>query len=315
LVVGHEAAISRTIGPLPTSTLDRGLAAVSTTLLALGVTTVCDASPRSRADWAPVVRLARAGRFVPRVVAMRVPGARRWTAARHVHPGPVKILVDEGPEGMTPSPDGIARLVFESARRGDVVAVHCVGAATLAAALAAFAALPASLRHRPHRLEHVAECPPPLVREIVRLGLTVVTNPAFVYWRGEVYRDETPAARRAWLYRARTLAVAGVPLAAGSDAPIVPPDPWRTMSAARTRRTRAGRTLGAGERLDARAALALITTGAAAAVGAPALGRLAPGCAADALVVPGDPLARAPDAVAAMRPVLTVVGGRIAWEA
>lgn len=315
LVIGREAAISRAIGPLPARTLDRGLAAASTTLLALGVTTVCDASPRSRADWAPLFRVARSGCFGPRVVAMRVPGTPRWTAASRVQPGPVKILVDEGPEGMTPSPDRIARLVLQAARRGDVVAVHCVGVATLAATLAAFAALPASLRRRPHRLEHVAECPPPLVREIARLGLTVVTNPAFVYWRGEVYRDETPAARRAWLYRARTLAAAGVPLAAGSDAPIVPPDPWRTMSAARTRRTRAGRTLGAGERLDARAALALITTGAAAAMGAPALGRLAPGCAADAIVVDGDPIARGPDAVAAIRPLLTVVGGRVAWEA
>jgi predicted amidohydrolase YtcJ len=314
LVVGHEAAISRAMGALPSRTLERGLAAAGASLLALGVTTVCDASPRARADWTPLVRLARGGRFVPRVVAMRAPGVRPWPAGR-VTAGPVKILVDESPAGMTPSPERIARLVSQAARRGDAVAVHCVGAATLAAALAAFAALPAALRQRAHRLEHVAECPPPLVREIARLGLTVVTNPAFVYWRGDVYRHETAPAQRAWLYRARTLGAAGVTLAAGSDAPIVPPDPWRTMAAARTRRTRAGRPLGVAERLDARAALALVTTGAAAALGVPALGRLDPGCAADAIVVAGDPLACAPDAVAHMRPRLTVLGGRIAWEA
>jgi predicted amidohydrolase YtcJ len=246
---------------------------------------------------------------------MRAPGVRAWGAGGRVSSGPVKILVDEGPAGMTPSPERLARLVAEAARRGDVVAVHCVGTATLAAALAAFAALAPAERRRPHRLEHLAECPPPFVPEIARLGLMVVTNPAFVYWRGDVYRDETPAARRAWLYRARTLAAAGVVLAAGSDAPIVRPDPWRTMAASRTRRTRAGRTLGAAERLGARAALALVTTGAAAALGAPALGRLAPGCAADAIVVEEDPVTSSPEALASLRPRAVVVDGRIAWEA
>jgi predicted amidohydrolase YtcJ len=71
----------------------------------------------------------------------------------------------------------------------------------------------------------------------------VVTNPAFVYWRGDVYRRETDGAARAWLYRARSLVAAGVPVAAASDAPVVAPDPWLGMAAARTRRTRDGRTL------------------------------------------------------------------------
>ncbi|HWP66644.1 MAG TPA: amidohydrolase family protein, partial [Candidatus Limnocylindria bacterium] len=128
------------------------------------------------------------------------------------------------------------------------------------------------------------------------------------------YRRETPAARHGWLYRARTLQDAGVPLAAGSDAPIVPPDPWRTMAAARARRTRAGQTLGVRERLGARAALALVTVAAGAALGAPALGRLAVHGPADAVVVPEDPLHLDAIALATLRPSLTVVGGRIAWR-
>jgi predicted amidohydrolase YtcJ len=101
-----------------------------------------------------------------------------------------------------------------------------------------------------------------------------------------VYRRETDGAARAWLYRARSLDAAGVPVAAASDAPVIGPDPWLGMAAARTLRTRDGATLGAGERVDAATALAFATTNAAASLRAPRLGRLVPGAPADLIVVP-----------------------------
>jgi len=314
LVAGCDTVISRAIGRLPAGVLAGGLARVGGELAALGVTTVGDATPRTRAGWTPLARLARAGRFAQRVVAMRAPGTPPWSLRGRIVPGPVKLIVDEGPVGMVPTADEIASLVAEAARAGDAVAIHCTGVATLAAALAAFGALAPRLRRLPHRLEHVGECPPAFVTEIARLGLTVVTNPAFVYWRGDVYRCETPPARHGWLYRARTLVRAGVALAAGSDAPVVPADPWRTMATARTRLTRAGRVLGAGERLGARAALALVTTAAGRALGDPWLGRLVPGGPADAVVVSDDPVHLGAEHVAALRPTLTIIAGRIAWR-
>ena len=41
----------------------------------------------------------------------------------------------------------------------------------------------------------------------------MVTNPAFIHWRGDTYREETRGAAQRWLYRARSLAAAGIPLA------------------------------------------------------------------------------------------------------
>jgi predicted amidohydrolase YtcJ len=143
----------------------------------------------------------------------------------------------------------------------------------------------------------------------------VVTNPAFVYWRGDVYRQETEGAARAWLYRARSLAAAGVCLAGASDAPVVPANPWMGMAAARTRRTRAGRTLTVGERLDAAGALALFTHGAAFALGAAGFGRLASGAPADVVVVEPDPLTAPADEVADTTVRLTLVAGERAWPA
>jgi len=210
----------------------------------------------------------------------------------------------------------LARRIAAAARSGAQVAVHSLGAATLVAALAAFAALPPRFRvGRRHRLEHVAECPPPLVETIAALGLIVVTNPAFVHWRGDAYRAETAGSARRWLYRARSLAAAGVALAGASDAPVVPPSPWVGIAAARTRRTAAGHVLGPAERLGAAAALALFTTGAAEALAAPTLGRLAAGGPADLIVVEPDPRRASPDEVADAHVRLTLVGGRVAWRA
>jgi len=316
LVFGREAALGRLVGPLPSDAFAAGLAAAAGELSALGLATVADATPRPYRALGPLRSAIAAGRFPLRVFAMRPPGSRAWRAAKRLRPGAVKIMVEEGPHGLQPRPADLARLIATAAAAGAQVAVHCVGTATLAAALAAFAALPRRLRAgRRHRLEHVAECPPPLIARIAALGLVVVTNPAFVHWRGDAYIAETGAPVRPWLYRARTLVRAGVPLAGASDAPVVPPSPWVGIAAARARRTAAGATLGAAERLGAAAALRLFTTGAAFALGADGLGTLAPGRPADLVVVEPDPLRAPPDEVAETRVRLTLAAGERVWPA
>ena len=316
LVTGREDAIGRLVGPLPEDVLARGLAEAGCELAALGLTTVADATPRGPRALAPLRRAVVEGSFALRVYAMRPVRGRPWRGAGRLLPGPVKIMVEDGPDGLRPDAAALARWVAAAAAAGAQVAVHCVSAATLVAALAAFARLPRALRAgRRHRLEHVAECPPPLVARIAALGLVVVTNPAFVHWRGDAYRGETEGAARAWLHRARSLAAAGVPLAGASDAPVVPPSPWMGIAAARTRRTAAGRPLAPGERLGAAAALGLFTRGAAFALHADALGWLRPGGPADLVVVAPDPLRAPPDEVAATEVRLTLVDGVRAWPA
>src|SRR5436190_19626022 len=227
LVAGREETLARLVGPLPPDLLDAGLARAGGELVALGVTPVADATPRTRRGLAPLARALAAGTLRLRVFAMRRPRTRSWHPTALLRPGPVKLLVDELPDGLHPRAAILARRIRAAAARGDQVAVHCVGAATLVAALAGFASLPRAQRAgRRHRLEHVAECPPPLVARLAALGLVVVTNPAFVHWRGDVYRRETTGDAQAWLYRAASLARAGVALAGASDAPVVPPSPW-----------------------------------------------------------------------------------------
>ena len=314
VVAGREDDLARLVGPLSAAAVDDALAAVARELAALGLTTIADATPRTLRGLEPLRRVAAAGRFPLRVAAMRPVGTHAWAPVGRLFPAAMKVMVEETGGGLRPSATLLARRIRRAAASGGQVAVHCVGAATLVAALAAFAAVPpAERRGRRHRLEHVGECPPALVASIAALGLTVVTNPAFVRCRGDVYLEETTPAAHGWLYRAATLARAGIALAGASDAPVAPPSPWIGIAAARSRRTAAGAVLGGRERLGAAAALGLFTTGAARALRTDALGRLAAGRPGDLVVVAPDPLRASVDEVAAMEVRLTLVGGERAW--
>ena len=80
----------------------------------------------------------------------------------------------------------------------------------------------------------------------------------------------------------------GVRVAAGSDAPVEPPDPWPARALARHR---AG--LVPQEGVTASQALAMFTTNGAAALGEPP--PLEAGSSADFIVVDRDPLLASPD--------------------
>jgi len=81
-----------------------------------------------------------------------------------------------------------------------------------------------------------------------------------------------PETARGWL-------AAGVPLAAGSDAPYGSPDPWRAMAAAVARTSASGARLGPEEALSPEQALALYLS-PSSDPGGPAR-RVASGAAAD----------------------------------
>ncbi|MEV0741252.1 amidohydrolase family protein [Streptomyces sp. NPDC050549] len=68
---------------------------------------------------------------------------------------------------------------------------------------------------------------------------------------GATYATDVDADDRPHLYRCRTLTEAGIPVAAGTDAPYGTPDPWAVMRAATERDD--------GERLPPEAALRLFT--------------------------------------------------------
>lgn len=116
--------------------------------------------------------------------------------------------------------------------------------------------------------------------------------------RGREYATDVDPDDRPRLYRCRSLADAGIPVAAGTDAPFGTSDPWAVMRAAAER--------GDGEATDRRAALDLFTGEARK----PGRAReLTVGSAAD-LCLLHVPLREALDALSADAVRATFVGGR-----
>jgi len=282
------------------------LAAVGAQLAALGITAVTDASVTT--DAGAAARLADAHRAgeLPQRLTLMSGGALDAPADGAFAVGPVKVLLDD--HDLPPLDDFVA-WIGRARAWGRPVATHCVTAGELALTLAALQSAGA----RPgDRIEHGGVIPAEAVDVIRELGLTVVTQPAFVLERGDRYLAEVDAAEQGDLYRCASLLAAGTPVAASSDAPYASPDPWRGMAAAIQRRTLGGQPLGPSERVGAAEALAMYLGAPGSPGGAPR--RVEIGIAAD-LCLLRTPLREALAAPAANLVAATVIGGRLICQA
>jgi predicted amidohydrolase YtcJ len=221
-------------------------------LARLGITHVTDATPDLDGAAIGAVRAAMAAGALPQhVQLLGVPPG--WAAPAGPHPpaaGPFKIIIDDA---ALPAIDTLTERIRAVHGHGRAVAVHCV---TREALVLLLAVLDEAGAGPGDRIEHAALVPAGLISRLRDLGLTVVTQPGFLAWRGDDYRRDVPAAEHADLYRARSLLDAGVGCAVSSDGPYGPADPWAVISAAVHRCTPSGHVVGPAERLTPAQALA-----------------------------------------------------------
>jgi len=229
----------RRAGPVP------DLRPLAAELARWGIVAVTDASVTT--DQPQAETLAAAG--LPQRLTLMSGGALQAGAGWQV--GPLKLVPDERD---LPSPRAMADLIALARRQGRCVAVHAVTHAELALTLAVLAQVGPGPGDR---IEHGAMIADAAIPVIAGLGLTVVANPGFLVSRGDRYLRQIPAADLPDLGRLASLLRAGIPLAAGSDAPYGPANPWVAIRAACTRRTAAGAVIGPAEALDPASALAL----------------------------------------------------------
>ena len=105
-------------------------------------------------------------------------------------------------------------------------------------------------------------------------------------------------------------------MAAGSDCPVVGPEVVAGLYGAVARRSKGGQEVGGEESISIEEALGLYTTGAAYACFVEGeRGSIAPGRLADLVVLADDPMACQPGELLALRPQMTIVGGRVVWRA
>jgi predicted amidohydrolase YtcJ len=227
-------------------------AAIGTLLARFGVTGLTDMSPGNGPVIARHFAAERASGSLPQHVLLAggfdlvdtaMPGRISLGAAKlHLH------------EADLPAFDDVIAFIHRAHALGRVVAVHCATEVELIYTLAAFAEAGAAPGDR---IEHASVTPDAALADIARLGLMVVTQPHFIFERGDIYRTDVESRDQPFLYRLRAFLDAGITMAAGSDAPFGGADPWTAMAAAVSRSTREGATIGLSEAIAPESALDL----------------------------------------------------------
>jgi predicted amidohydrolase YtcJ len=231
--------------------------------------------------------------------------------------GSVKIIVHEITGSLEPNQERLNGMVLEIHKTGLQAVLHAVEEKTIEAACDAIEyALKQIPRHdHRHRIEHCSVCPPALVKRIGDLGIVVVTQPAFLYYSGDRYLETVPPGQLENIYPIKRLMKHHVRVAAGSDFPVVKPDPFIGIYAAVARMSERGKPILLEEGIDRLEALLMFTqTAAVANYEEQIRGSITVGKAADIVVLNDDPTRVSADEIKAIKVEMTVIGGEIVWR-
>lgn len=283
-------------------------------LLEYGITAVTDAGPDNGIErWRAFEDSIGDGLLNQRVTMMvgvgrldelRQAGLGFGDAANNglLKVGHAKIMLTASSGQLHPHPDELSEAVAMAHGMGYPVAIHAVEQDAVVAAALAIMDNPTPVGR--DRIEHCGECPPDVAELVAQSGALVVPNTGFIHYDGERYLRTVPGELLSHLYPAGALDALGVPVALGSDAPVVEPNPWASMAAAVNRRTAQGNHLGGIGLPSMVHALDMHSGG----------NRIAPKYPADIAVVEPDPFTTPLANLPAVRAVLTVVGGRVVWR-
>jgi len=227
------------------------LTAISGDLARFGITGVTDMSPRNDAVAAQHLARQRASDTLQQDLVLAGTLALGEAVPDGWRLGPAKLHLHEAALPDFAEAVKFIRIAHESDRS---VAAHCVSEVEIVFAVTAFEAAGACPGDR---IEHVSVASPHLVERMAALGLWACVQPHFIRERGDRYLLDVEPRHIPDLYRLRTLAKAGIPLAAGSDGPYGGIDPWAAVATAVGRQTAKGVQIGSSESLTPGAALAL----------------------------------------------------------
>ena len=148
-----------------------------------------------------------------------------------------------------------------------------------------------------------------------------------IYWQGDEYNKRVEPTLLPHLYPVGALAQAGVPVAFGSDAPVTSPNPWPAIYAAVSRTSRSGAPVPlqlensplvaqrVSQQVSVIEALKMYTEAGARSEGTQRQkGTIQKGKLADLVMLDKNPFEVEAADLAKIRPLLTIIGGRVVWE-
>jgi len=322
------------------------LRAAGRRFLADGITSVGEASIRTSIEFAAYEELAQAGELPMRVFTMMLIddtlddlaaiGLRTGFGDDWLRIGPAKVFQDGSGGGRTAAmsvdyrndPGNRGITIYDQAglddrfRRaqaaGFQLAAHAIGDHAIAMILTAYERAQAA-HPRPDarpRIEHCGMCTPDILDRMVSLGAIAVPQPAFVHYLGDSYIENFTPEQLALSYPSRSWFDAGIVSVGSSDVPVVPCHPWTNIRAAVTRLTSDGQTMSPEQRVTLSEALRMFTmNGAYASFEEERKGAIRVGQLADLIVVDRDPYTVAAVELHTIRNHMTVIDGRVVFEA
>ena len=313
-------------------------------LLSLGITSfvLAGMSIEEWNEWQAIYRAQ--GETLPRAaIQIRYPGAERLQAFAHktgdgderLRLGAIKIFVDGGFTGpaaytiepykgqgdyrgkLTMTPQELYEEMSESHRLGWQLGLHTIGDGAIQLAVDTFDRI---LRESPrndhrHYLTHFSMTPPSeTMRKMAADHIWIAQQPNFTYTLEGRYRDNLEGDRLQLNNPIVTPIKYGIFMCFSSD--ILPIGPMVGLYAAVTRKGMSGAVYGPGERVSMREAITMYTRNGPYFTWEENLkGTLESGKLADMIVFEDDPLTVIPDRLLSAKVQMTIVGGRIVYQA
>jgi predicted amidohydrolase YtcJ len=167
-----------------------------------------------------------------------------------------------------------------------------------------------------HQIVHAGNLTAGQIDRVAKLGLYVCSQANFVALLVDGFMEAFGPVRSRELDRFKTLLQKGVRLGFSSDCPVADPNPLIGLRDAICRKTGKGQDFAPAECLTAEQAVSLYTREAAHfSFEEGERGTLKEGKVADLVVLDKDPLQTSPEAIPGIKVKMTMVGGRVVYDA
>ena len=248
----------------------------------------------------------------------------------------LKLLIDGGVGGRTallreayeddPENIGILTMTEEDLQRrvdagnlaGMMVGVHCAGGKAMDIVLNAFEETNKlkPIKGRRFAIIHAYQPTEQNFETCRRLGITIASQPSFLYYLGESYYENVGHERSKWLKPHRTWIDNDIIVASGTDSPVTPYPPFPSLWASIARRTEVNNVqMGTEQCITREEAIRLYTIkGAYHTFEEATKGSIEPGKLADMIIVDRDILTCPLDDIKETKVLRTILGGRTVYE-
>jgi predicted amidohydrolase YtcJ len=334
------------IPPPNVSEIKEHLRAAGRRFLEYGITSVGEAKINSSSQFRAYQELARDGELPMRVFTMMIIddtlealeqlGISTGFGDAWLRIGPAKLFQDGSGGGRTAAMTveyrndagnrgityydqaGLNERFSRAHAAGFQMAAHAIGDRAITMILDAYEAVLAAQPKadaRP-RIEHCGMCTDEHLRRMAAMGVVAIPQPSFIFYLGDSYIENFTPEQLALSYPGRAWIDRGIVAAGSSDVPIVPADPFVNLRSAVSRLTQDGQRMGPDQGVTIDEAIRMFTlNGAYASFEERLKGSITPGKLADLTVVSVDPRAAAPEELHTLRCEMTVLDGKVVYEA